>query len=159
MEKIFRKKLWYITIEQFLMKYMWSLTGQCIIALPLLLSVAEEMAAKDSMGVSQRTKMYATAKHYLVNGGDAAERIMSSYKEVCVCVHVCVRVCVRVFVCLLCTYRQSASTVQVLHVLSPHPLFRGELILHLVSMYFVDQLTSTLVVVSGLLMELLCALL
>ena len=28
----------------------------------------------------------------------------------CVCVHVCVRVCVRVFVCLLCTYRQSAST-------------------------------------------------
>ena len=92
------------------MKYMWSLTGQCIIALPLLLSVAEEMAAKDSMGVSQRTKMYATAKHYLVNGGDAAERIMSSYKEVCVCVHVCVHVCVRVFVCLLCTYRQSAST-------------------------------------------------
>ena len=65
------------------MKYMWTLTGQCIIALPLLLSVAGEVAAKDSTGVSQRTKMYATAKHYLINGGDAAERIMSSYKEVC----------------------------------------------------------------------------
>ena len=104
MEKIFRKKLWYITIEQFLMKYMWSLTGQCIIALPLLLSAAEEMDSKDSTGLSQRTKMYTTAKHYLINGGDAAERIMSSYKEVCVCayVHVCAHVCVCVCVCVVC---------------------------------------------------------
>ena len=84
MEKIFRKKLWYITIEQFLLKYIWTLFGQCIIALPLLLSAAEEMSGKDPTSVSQRTKMYATAKHYLLNGGDAAERFMSSYKEVCV---------------------------------------------------------------------------
>ena len=133
MEKIFRKKLWYITIEQFLMKYMWSLTGQCIIALPLLLSAAEEMDSKDSTGLSQRTKMYTTAKHYLINGGDAAERIMSSYKEVCVraYVHVCVHVCVCVCcVCVLCvcvcvcvsvsvrSFRHTVSTVQALHVQS-----------------------------------------
>ena len=135
MEKIFRKKLWYITIEQFLMKYMWSLTGQCIIALPLLLSAAEEMDSKDSTGLSQRTKMYTTAKHYLINGGDAAERIMSSYKEVCVCVCICACVCARVCVCcvrVLCvclcvcvcvcvsvsvrSFRHTVSTVQALHV-------------------------------------------
>ena len=30
MDLIFRKRLWFIMIEQFLMKYMWGLSGICI---------------------------------------------------------------------------------------------------------------------------------
>ena len=37
MNTIFRNKLWYVMIEQFLMKYVWSGCGMVIISLPLLL--------------------------------------------------------------------------------------------------------------------------
>ena len=30
MDLIFKKKLWYIRLEQFFMKYMWGLSGECI---------------------------------------------------------------------------------------------------------------------------------
>jgi ATP-binding cassette subfamily D (ALD) protein 2 len=82
MEKIFRKKLWYITIEQFLIKYVWNTAGCCIIAMPLLLSLNQGESVAE--GVSLRTKAYTTGRHYLMNGADAMERIMTSYKEVCV---------------------------------------------------------------------------
>ena len=37
MNTIFRNKLWYVMVEQFLMKYVWSGCGMVIISLPLLL--------------------------------------------------------------------------------------------------------------------------
>jgi ATP-binding cassette subfamily D (ALD) protein 2 len=80
MEKIFRKKLWYITIEQFLIKYVWNTAGCCIIAMPLLLSLNQGESVAE--GVSLRTKAYTTGRHYLMNGADAMERIMTSYKEI-----------------------------------------------------------------------------
>ena len=80
MEKIFKSRLWYISIEQFLMKYSWSCAGQVILALPILLSLTGEGDGAEAVG--QRTRMYTTAKNYLINGGDAAERLMTSYKEV-----------------------------------------------------------------------------
>ena len=62
------------------MKYVWNTAGCCIIAMPLLLSFGSDESVAE--GVSQRTKTYTTGRHYLLNGADAMERIMTSYKEV-----------------------------------------------------------------------------
>ncbi|VDL80238.1 unnamed protein product [Nippostrongylus brasiliensis] len=61
---IFRKRIVYIMVEQFLMKYVWSGTGM------------------PDGGVSERTRGFATAKNLLYSSADAVERLMTSYKEV-----------------------------------------------------------------------------
>uniref|UniRef100_A0A158P8D3 ATP-binding cassette sub-family D member 2 n=1 Tax=Angiostrongylus cantonensis TaxID=6313 RepID=A0A158P8D3_ANGCA len=85
---IFRKRILYIMVEQFLMKYVWSGTGMVMIALPIL---AAEYSIPDKSrrfedepdgGVSERTRGFATAKNLLYSSADAVERLMTSYKEV-----------------------------------------------------------------------------
>ncbi|VDM62777.1 unnamed protein product [Angiostrongylus costaricensis] len=85
---IFRKRILYIMVEQFLMKYVWSGTGMVMIALPIL---AAEYSTPDKSrrfederdgGVSERTRGFATAKNLLYSSADAVERLMTSYKEV-----------------------------------------------------------------------------
>ncbi|KAF1755528.1 hypothetical protein GCK72_011978 [Caenorhabditis remanei] len=88
MMMIFKKRIPYIMIEQFLMKYVWSGTGMVMIALPILAAeyADDEKATKledlPDHGVSERTRGYATAKTLLFNSADAVERLMTSYKEV-----------------------------------------------------------------------------
>jgi len=85
MNIIFNKKLWYIMLEQFLMKYVWSATGMVIIAVPVMTGM-KQIRSHDmdepTDDVSERTQYMTTAKNILIAGADALERLLSSYKEV-----------------------------------------------------------------------------
>uniref|UniRef100_A0A224YNM1 ATP-binding cassette subfamily D (ALD) member 2 n=1 Tax=Rhipicephalus zambeziensis TaxID=60191 RepID=A0A224YNM1_9ACAR len=88
MNLIFNQRLWYIMLEQFLMKYMWSATGMVMISLPIMTGITprveddDEETFQNDDGVSTRTQFITTAKNILIAGGDATERLMSSYKEI-----------------------------------------------------------------------------
>jgi ATP-binding cassette subfamily D (ALD) protein 1 len=91
MEKIYLSKLWYVVIEQFLLKYVWSAAGLTMISLPILLSERKINKNKSNgndldaqaneLEISERTEQFTTAKNLLIAAADAVERIMTSYKE------------------------------------------------------------------------------
>ena len=80
--KIYIKRLWYIMLEQFLMKYGWTGAGMILISIPILTSKKSATKVGAETGVSERTEYYTIAKHLLMAGGDAMERLMTAYKEV-----------------------------------------------------------------------------
>ncbi|XP_077277000.1 ATP binding cassette subfamily D [Temnothorax americanus] len=86
LHRILAVKLWYVMLEQFLMKYLWSGTGLLVIAMPLLYNTAASSGSgmintDGDGGVSERTRYLTTSKNLLSSGADAVERLMSSYKE------------------------------------------------------------------------------
>ncbi|XP_043485290.1 ATP-binding cassette sub-family D member [Leptopilina heterotoma] len=85
LRRILALKLWYVMLEQLLMKYVWSGTGLLVIALPILYTSRTKssslMQENNGDGVSERTGYLTTSKNLLSSGADAAERLMSSYKE------------------------------------------------------------------------------
>ena len=83
MSRIYLSKLWFVMVEQFLMKYIWSVSGMCMVAIPLLLAESKSPSHSTDV-ISSRAQAYTTKKNLLVSTADAWERIFSSYKEVSV---------------------------------------------------------------------------
>lgn len=107
MEHMFGVKLWFIMLEQFLMKYVWSGAGIIVVSLPILLATSNrrkvnnksllsipDLTSKNNPeiddssddlvedSVSERTHYFTTSKNLLITGSDAVERLMSSYKNI-----------------------------------------------------------------------------
>lgn len=85
MNTIFSQKLWFVMLEQFFMKYVWSGTGMIMVSLPILTTShlnSDEDSATSGSKVSERTQYFTTARNLLISGADAVERLMSSYKEI-----------------------------------------------------------------------------
>ncbi|EEB12111.1 conserved hypothetical protein [Pediculus humanus corporis] len=82
MNKIYAQRLWFVMLEQFLMKYVWSGTGMIMISLPIIAGVSLTKRDSSDASVSERTQYLTTARNLLMNGADAVERLMSSYKEI-----------------------------------------------------------------------------
>ncbi|XP_050742844.1 ATP-binding cassette sub-family D member isoform X6 [Drosophila biarmipes] len=87
MTTIFNQKLWFIMLEQFFMKYVWSGTGMIMVSLPILTgsdvgSASKPDSAITESRVSERTQYLTTARNLLISAADAIERLMSSYKEI-----------------------------------------------------------------------------
>lgn len=85
LRRVLAVKLWYVMLEQLLMKYVWSGTGLLVIAMPLLYTTvtsrSKTSADDGDGGVGERTRYLTTSKNLLSSGADAVERLMSSYKE------------------------------------------------------------------------------
>lgn len=82
MNRIYTKRLWFVMLEQFLMKYVWSGTGMIMVSLPIIAGMSIAKNDGGDMGISERTQYLTTARNLLSNGADAVERLMSSYKEI-----------------------------------------------------------------------------
>lgn len=94
MNIIYSQRLWFVMLEQFFMKYVWSGTGMVMISLPVLMGVNADNESNDRTvklpvlktayddSISERTQYLTTARNLLISGADAIERLMSSYKEI-----------------------------------------------------------------------------
>lgn len=93
MNILYTQRLWFVMLEQFFMKYVWSGTGMIMISLPVLMGAnsggqtsekisTAQTIAQNADGISERTQYLTTARNLLISGADAIERLMSSYKEI-----------------------------------------------------------------------------
>lgn len=77
---ICRKKISYIMVEQYLLKYLWTATGMIMIASPLF--TTKPTKTLSGIKVGDRTGNFMTAKNLMNVVAAAAEKLMISHKEV-----------------------------------------------------------------------------
>ena len=87
LKTLYAVRLWYIWMEQFLLKYCWSAGGLIMVAAPMLFydAVRPDGTRVDNDpdgGVGERTRAFTTARNLLTSAADAVERLFSSYKMV-----------------------------------------------------------------------------
>lgn len=82
MDRIFRHRVPFTMLEQFLMKYVWGGAGLVLIAIPTLQMEKKSVGTSDAQFASQKTQDFITSRGLLVSAADAMERIMSSWKEI-----------------------------------------------------------------------------
>uniref|UniRef100_A0A915IVU0 ABC transmembrane type-1 domain-containing protein n=1 Tax=Romanomermis culicivorax TaxID=13658 RepID=A0A915IVU0_ROMCU len=88
MELTFKKRFFYVMMEQFFMKYIWSATGMVMVVVPVITAryansgQTKTLEEEIDHGVGERTRGFETARNLLGSGADAVERLMSSYKEI-----------------------------------------------------------------------------
>ncbi|SCV69203.1 BQ2448_2223 [Microbotryum intermedium] len=85
---IFKIRILYGMIEDFIVKYMWSACGYCLISIPVLFArklpgseSSVETAETDGRKVAQRTESYISNRRLLLSLADAGGRLMYSWKD------------------------------------------------------------------------------
>lgn len=91
MNYIYAQKLWFVMLEQFFMKYVWSGIGMVMVSLPVLTGISSPSSSPAishqetlmlNSSISERSQYLTTARNLLISAADAIERLMSSYKEI-----------------------------------------------------------------------------
>eukprot|EP01129_Flabellula_baltica_P003178 TRINITY_DN12998_c0_g1_i1.p1 TRINITY_DN12998_c0_g1~~TRINITY_DN12998_c0_g1_i1.p1 ORF type:complete len:706 (-),score=131.34 TRINITY_DN12998_c0_g1_i1:1041-3158(-) len=78
---LYRVRIFYNTIEDLFMKYVWSATGLVMVAIPsFFYEEASNLTGGDA--ITSRTEEYITVKKLLLSGSEAIERIMLAYKDI-----------------------------------------------------------------------------
>eukprot|EP01080_Neovahlkampfia_damariscottae_P009490 gene9490-1696_t len=80
MNKLFKARIFYTVMEQFLMKYFWNACGLALLAIPSFYYQKDVQATSNI--VSDRTQSYITAKNLMIFGANAVERILLANKEI-----------------------------------------------------------------------------
>ncbi|GAA5972975.1 hypothetical protein JCM11641_000348 [Rhodosporidiobolus odoratus] len=91
---IYKIRIVYGMTEDFVVKYMWSAAGYCLISLPVFfpkigklaaaatgLSTSQKESSGDGLSISQRTENYISNRRLLLSLADAGGRLMLSWKD------------------------------------------------------------------------------
>ncbi|ORY47182.1 ABC transporter transmembrane region 2-domain-containing protein [Leucosporidium creatinivorum] len=89
---IFKIRILYGMIEDFIVKYMWSACGYCLISIPVFFAPVKEAlvgstagksdsSSSDDHSVAHRTENYISNRRLLLSLADAGGRLMYSWKD------------------------------------------------------------------------------
>ncbi|KAJ1550489.1 hypothetical protein HK096_006666 [Nowakowskiella sp. JEL0078] len=83
-ERVYRTRIWYSMLEDFIIKYFWSATGYVVCAVPIFFDLPGTDGKVSTMefDVGARTKSFVTNRRLLLSSSDALGRVMYSWKDI-----------------------------------------------------------------------------